>query len=65
MMRGDERVGGVYRAHWPTRAGTKTSECVAQPHLIQFAAVSRLHPGSWNRCFEVGIMEMLMEPVVW
>ena len=44
---------GVCRAHWPTRAGTKTSECVAQPHLIQFAAVSRLHPGSWNWCFEV------------
>ena len=44
---------GVCRAHWPTRAGTKMSECVAQPHLIQFAAVSRLHPGSWSRCFEV------------
>ena len=44
---------GMCRAHWPTRAGTKKSECVAQPHLIQFAAVLRLHPGSWNRCFEV------------
>ena len=48
---------GMCRAHWPTRAGTKTSECVAQPHLIQFAAVSRLHPGSWNRCFEVDMRD--------
>lgn len=46
MMRGDGRVGGCSEFHWPTRAGIKLVECVARPHLIQFAAISTLHPVS-------------------